>query len=169
MIMVNVYYRKLKKTTINTQTFTWLIFLTMPNLGELLFTLPDPIKHDVRRLEKCFLKLQKTELSCAFNRTCLTENILPKYTNIKLHDMAANREDFTKEFRRQLVERQLEAGKQELVKLREENEQRRTAIANKITDDTLRNNILQTINNNAEKVRQQTHKTMLKKLQKFVG
>ena len=75
MIMVNVCYRKLKKTTINTHTFTWLIFLTMPNLGELLFTLPDPIKHDVRRLEKCFLKLQKTELSCAFNRTCLTENI----------------------------------------------------------------------------------------------
>ena len=167
--MVNVCYRKLKKTTINIYTYTWLIFLTMPNLGELLFTLPDPIKHDVRRLEKCFLKLQKTELSCAFNQTCLTENILPKYTNIKLHDMAANREDFTKEFRRQLVERQLEAGKQELVKLREENEQRRTTITNTITDETLRSNILQTISNNAAKVRQQTQRTMLRKLQKLYG
>ena len=67
-------YRNVKKNTTN--TIVWLLCLiTMPNLGELIYTLPSPTKHEIRRFEKCFLKLQRTELSCAFNRTCLTENV----------------------------------------------------------------------------------------------
>ena len=72
----------------------------MPNLGELIFTLTDPTKYDIRRFEKCFIKLQKLELSCAFNKLCLKEGILPKYTQLKLHDTAATRENFTREFRK---------------------------------------------------------------------
>ena len=52
----------------------------MPNLGELIFTLTDPTKYDIRRFEKCFIKLQKLELSCAFNKLCLKEDKLPIYT-----------------------------------------------------------------------------------------
>ena len=67
----------------------WFFCLIMPNLGELIFTLPVPTRHEIRKLEKVFLKLQKTELTCAFNESSLRENILPKYTQLKLHDVAA--------------------------------------------------------------------------------
>ena len=83
----------------------------MPNLGDLIFALPVETKQEIRKLEKVFLKLNKTELSCAFNECCLRENILPKYTQIKLHDSAAKNEEFTDDFRRKLVERQLEENK----------------------------------------------------------
>ena len=58
----------------------WFFCLIMPNLGELIFTLPVQTRHEIRKFEKVFLKLQKTELTCAFNECCLRENILPKYT-----------------------------------------------------------------------------------------
>ena len=59
----------------------------MSNLGELIYALPKEVKLEIRRLEKCFLKLQRKELSCAFNRTCLNEDILPKYTHIYIYDL----------------------------------------------------------------------------------
>ena len=62
----------------------WFFCLIMPNLGELIFTLPVPTRHEIRKLEKVFLKLQKTELTCAFNESCLRENILSKYTQYKI-------------------------------------------------------------------------------------
>ena len=52
----------------------------MPNLGELIFNLEEPIKYEIRKFEKCIIKLQKVELSFVFNDLCLRENILPKYT-----------------------------------------------------------------------------------------
>ena len=98
----------------------WFFFLAMPNLGELIYPLPVQTRQEIRKLEKVFLKLQKTELNCAFNETCLKENILPKYTQIKLHDVAANKEEFTNDFRRKLLERQLVENKTKLLKLKED-------------------------------------------------
>lgn len=63
----------------------FLLCLIMSNLGELMYILPKKVKLEIRRLEKCFLKLQIKELSCAFNRTCLNEYILQKYTHIQTH------------------------------------------------------------------------------------
>ena len=60
----------------------WFFFLAMPNLGELIYPLPVQTRQEIRKLEKVFLKLQKTELNCAFNETCLKENKLPKYNHI---------------------------------------------------------------------------------------
>ena len=93
----------------------------MPNLGELIFTLPVVTRQEIRKLEKVCLKLNKTELACAFNECCLRENILPKYSQIKLHDKAANTEELTNDFRRKLVERQLEESKTKVLELKEEN------------------------------------------------
>ena len=147
----------------------FLLCLIMSNLGELIYALPKEVKLEIRRLEKCFLKLQRKELSCAFNRTCLNEDILPKYTHLKLHDMAATQEGFTKEFRKKLIQRQLEGGAIEVTKLIEENQKRRANITNLVQDIELRKKIFETIDRNAEKVRFQTHTNMLKKLQKLYG
>ena len=43
-----------------------------------------------------------------FNEICKNENLLPKYTNFKLHDAAAREEDLVKNCRSQLIDRQIE-------------------------------------------------------------
>ena len=72
----------------------------MPNLGELIFNLPENLKNEVRKFEKCMLKCTKIKLSCVYNDVCIRENILPKYTDINLHDRAAIQDEFTNEFRK---------------------------------------------------------------------
>ena len=82
------------------------LLLIMPNLGELIFNLDEPLKSDIRRFEKCMIKSVKQKLRCVYNDVCLQENILPQYSELNLHDKATNEEDFTYEFRRKQVQRQ---------------------------------------------------------------
>ena len=51
-------------------------------LGTLVYPLPADQKKGVRELEKVSLKLAKSDCSVLFNGVCLSENILPIYTNI---------------------------------------------------------------------------------------
>ena len=81
-------------------------------LGTLIYSLPAEQKKEVRELEKVSLKLAKSECSLLFNSVCLSENILPNYTNINLHDDAAKREPFTLKYRRQLVQREHDLAKE---------------------------------------------------------
>ena len=55
------------------------------SLGELLYPLPAQQKRDVRELEKFSLKLAKSECSLLFNGVCLSENLLPSYSNIYIY------------------------------------------------------------------------------------
>ena len=50
-------------------------------LGTLIYSLPPVKKKGHRELEKVSLKLAKSECSVLFNGVCLSENILPNYTN----------------------------------------------------------------------------------------
>ena len=54
-------------------------------LGTLIYSLPAEQKKEVRELEKVSLKLAKSECSLLFNSVCLSENILPNYTNIYIY------------------------------------------------------------------------------------
>ena len=54
-------------------------------LGTLIYSLPPVEKKGVRELEKVSLKLAKSECSVLFNGVCLSENILPNYTNIYIY------------------------------------------------------------------------------------
>ena len=76
-------------------------------LSDIIFNLPPTIKRTIRKLEKTLKKLANCEQAVIFNQTCLKENILPKYSNIKTHDPAARNEAFTLEYRKQLVHRQI--------------------------------------------------------------
>ena len=141
----------------------------MPNLGELIHSLDEPVKYEVRRFEKCLIKLTKLKLSCVFNETCLHENILPKYTNINLHDEAAIEEEFTNDFRRKLVQRQLDTGKTKLVEVKQEIAERHAKLEEYIEDNISRTNIIDQVQRNAERIHQKTQATMLKKLQGIYG
>ena len=141
----------------------------MPNLGELIHQLDEPSKQVCQKFEKCLIKLTKLRLNVVFNQTCIQENILPKYTNINLHDKAAEDEEVTKEFRMKLVKRQLENGKIKLTEIEVETKEARGKLDEYIQDATLRTRIIDQIEQNAETTHQKTQATMLKKLQTIYG
>ena len=66
------------------------------------------IKKKFRQLETLSIKIVEVQSHQLFNKCCLTNNLLPTYTNINLHDEAARTEEFTLEFRKQLIRRQIE-------------------------------------------------------------
>ena len=90
--------------------YPWLA-MSVVTLGTLIFNLPVERRRSVRDLEKTSIKIIKTKCSLLFNSTCLKNDILPNYTNIKLHDRAARNEPFTLKYRRRLVEREVENAK----------------------------------------------------------
>jgi hypothetical protein len=65
------------------------------SIGNLIFNLPTPTKNLVRLIEKTNKKLINKTNSLVFNKTCLKEEILPAYTNIRTHDPAARGEMIT--------------------------------------------------------------------------
>ena len=50
-------------------------------IGQLIFHLPAEKKQKIRRIEKINKKIASVKSSLVFNRTCIKENLLPKYTN----------------------------------------------------------------------------------------
>ena len=51
-------------------------------IGQLIFHLPAEKKQKIRKIEKINKKIASVKSSLVFNRTCIKENLLPKYTNI---------------------------------------------------------------------------------------
>ena len=46
-------------------------------------------------------------MSIMFNQICINEEMLPKYTNFKLHDPTAHKYNSSSEYRRDLMKRQI--------------------------------------------------------------
>ena len=86
--------------TINQVFIKWLSFVIFKTSNEL-------VKEKYRKIEKTNIKLVKNICHHKFNQTCLTNNFLPTYTNIRLHDDAVRSEKFVLEFRRNLIKREM--------------------------------------------------------------
>ena len=56
--------------------------------SDLLYAVPEELRILFRKYEDVSKKLINIEWSRKFNQTCLKENILPKYTQIRHHDPA---------------------------------------------------------------------------------
>ena len=84
------------------------VAMTLPVLGQLIFPLSQLTKSEVRRYERCSFKRVRRTCSMVFNQICMREGLLPTHTNIRLHDEAAKDEPFTLEFRRCLLQREIE-------------------------------------------------------------
>ena len=78
------------------------------NIGNLIYHLPEQLKRLIRNIEKTSRKVINAKLAIGFNRKCLIENLLPKYTDIRTHDPAVRRQDFTVRYRKRLIEHQIE-------------------------------------------------------------
>lgn len=79
----------------------------MMNFGDIIYTLPPPTRRIARRIESIWKKLINAEAALSFNKICLEEDILPKYTNINTHDKSARHDEITYRYRRDLVSRQI--------------------------------------------------------------
>lgn len=66
------------------------------------------LKNQYRKLEDIEKKLISIKWSKTFNKVCLKENILPKYTAIRHHDPAISTANPTLEFRKHLMKRDLD-------------------------------------------------------------
>ena len=119
-------------------------------LGQLLFNLTDEWKRHVRKIEKLNRKLSKAQNAVIFNGHCLKEDILPKYTNLKLHDPATKDEAFTKEFRRKLVENQLQEKQKFVEALKSKLQALHQQFAGSPVDETLKTDILKALDENFE-------------------
>jgi hypothetical protein len=79
---------------------TWLSKIILKNINE-------NVKQSYRKLENVSLKLISTNAHRCFNETCINNNLLPKYTNIKVHDDVTTAEPFVADFRRNLIVQQI--------------------------------------------------------------
>ena len=74
--------------------------------------LEENIKTKYRLLEKTSIRLITTRSHRDFNQTCYNNNLLPSYTDIRIHDEAARTESFFQDFRKNLVSHEM--SKQEI-------------------------------------------------------
>ena len=92
----------------------------MTIIGDLITQLNENGKKIVRSIEKIQKKEVNARNAVIFNKTCIEQGLLPKYSNIRLHDPAIRQRQCTLDFRRNLVAEQLKDKENELSKLEEE-------------------------------------------------
>ena len=90
------------------------------NFAQLLHQLSAEQRTLVRKIESLRKKISNCQTAVTFNNTCLRENLLPRYTHLRLHDRAAQDTSSTKNYRRNLVELQLHNKEKELLRLCQE-------------------------------------------------
>ena len=76
-----------------------------------------------------------------FNDICIRENLLPKYSDINIHDQAIQHEDFVTDFRKRLTTEQLSRKKELLKKQSDEVLRHRAAFDDLCIDDELKRKI----------------------------
>lgn len=86
----------------------------------ILRTSSQQIKSAYRKLERLKIRIVKLRSHLSFNETCKINQLLPTYTNVRLHDDAATAESFVLEFRLNLVERQIKEHKSAILSLESE-------------------------------------------------
>ena len=99
-----------------------------------------------------------------FNYTCIRENLLPIYTNFKIHDATARNEEFVQGCRRQLIERQISQQEKNIEELIQEEshlwEKLKAETRSTIQYDSLRTFYKRLINNTALDLFQKHERTL---------
>ena len=141
----------------------------MDSFGNIVFSLPPTERKLARKIENLEKKIINAKLAVSFNRKCIQENLLPKFTNIRLHDRAVQQKRFTLDFRRKLLYEQIEQKQDQLKNL--------TAELDKAMDDFRSCNIATSLRDNFERALQHslsmhanaTETRVTKKLSRLYG
>ena len=130
----------------------------------LLHQLTSELRTLVRKIENLMKKISNCETAVSFNNTCLRENLLPKYTHIRLHDQAAQNASFTRNYRRNLVELQLQNKKDELQRLRQELNAAKEEWGSRDVEPVLRDSVDAALRNLDDQHRSSAERCTLRKL-----
>ena len=139
------------------------------SFGNLLIQLTESDKRLIRDVERTRKKLVRCKYSRSFNLTCLTENVLPNYSNIKTHDPAVRDKQFTKDYRRKLVEHQLNAKTASCKRLQQELDRLNAQLSTRNIEPCLLTKIKEELDKIAEKTDHATNIRTTKKLSKLYG
>ena len=91
----------------------------MSTFGDVLSQLEPETRNTIRRIEQNQKKITNTYYAVVFDKRCLQEGLLPNFTNIRLHDPAVRKSQFTLDFRRKLTEEQVKLKERKLLGLDE--------------------------------------------------
>ena len=80
------------------------------------------IKVKIRELETLYQKSIKSKWSLTFNNVCLNENIMPNYTNFRLHDPALRNSQESIEFKKHLIKNEISSKKKAIETLKKRQE-----------------------------------------------
>jgi oligoribonuclease NrnB/cAMP/cGMP phosphodiesterase (DHH superfamily) len=93
------------------------------------------IKKYFRQLEITSKKLVTKELHLYFNENCVRDNLLPIYTNFKLHDAEAKNEKCIQNCRKQLIVRQINQQKEDIKVLKQQRQDEHSSLMNLLNSD----------------------------------
>ena len=94
--------------------------ILLMSFGSVLNNLNLEEKKQTRNLEKLSKKLINAKAAVTFNQICLDNNLLPNYSNIRLHNEALQHKSFTTDFRSSLVRNELNEKKKEVLRLQQQ-------------------------------------------------
>lgn len=134
------------------------------DIGRLIYNLPHNVKNTIRKIEKTQKKLVNNQSATVFNQTCLQENILPTYTNIRTHDPAARSEHITMEYRKKLLQRQIRIKEEEELHIQQQLRDLRSELSSYNLDADLKQNIEETLEQIQQQARRRTQSSTVKKL-----
>ena len=89
----------------------------MSTFGEVLSQLAPETRSIVRRIEQNDKKITNAHYAIVFDKKCINEGLLPNFTNIRLHDPAVRKRQFTLDFRRKLIDEQVKLKEKKLLDL----------------------------------------------------
>ena len=141
----------------------------MNNFGELLFTFEEQERRIIRNLESTHRKKVNCHYAVVFNETCLRENLLPSFTNIRLYDQAVQQREFTVNFREKLLQEELSAKKQQLAELSTELEEIKLKFEQLNVNEQSKSAVREHVTRIIEDFEHATRTRILKKLANLYG
>ena len=109
---------------------------------ELIHAVPDNLKKLFRKSENVCQKIINARWSITFNNVCLTENLMPIYTNMRLYDQALRNLSETVEYKKKLIKREISVKENILKQLYDEATHQDTLINNYDFDPEVKKQVL---------------------------
>ena len=152
-----------------TSKYILLVLYMIATIGDLISRLPPQDRQIVRRIERAERKLINAKHAVQFNKTCLSEQLLPTFSNIRLHDPALREEQFTIEFWVKLVERQLREKEVRVKELESEKAIAYSAYGRLDTNSDLRSDIANALHETVKNYNEVVSTRIAKKLNGLYG
>ena len=112
------------------------------NISDTLRRLSEEERRVFRVLESTKKKITNAHFAVIFNQTCINENLLPHFTNIRLYDRAVQHSEPTLQFRRKLIEDEVNRKKQLLRDLYVQYSEALVQLDAEHVEDSVRDSIL---------------------------